>query len=1117
MKLKQVSRLFFGLVGLVLLLNLGLLLSVRNAQDQIEQAVHRSETAHAEVNDLVQGTELLASLVQSYTTTGRTRYLDLYYEILGTWQGERASPVQSGLVAYWRQRIGSGTDVHVPATGTPRSMIERMRSLDFTATELRAAQAVLDATAALQVEEKIAFAATQGLYDRRTGQFVDEGHPDLAYAVERVHSPRYEALRAELIRAAARLSAEVRRRTDADQARARSGLTLAVMGALLANVAMLVLAGLAMVGMRRSVLNPIAALADTAQHFAAGFYGHRGDPTRHRGQVSELATLATTLDRMARAIESELAARDEAQRALALARDQAEAAARTKSAFLANMSHEIRTPMNAIMGMTQLALQTPLHAQPRGYLDKAMAASEHLLQLINDILDFSKIEAGGMTLEQSPFRVEELAARALGLVRERAQDKGLELLCDVEDATLLGHRAVLRGDALRLQQVLTNLLGNAVKFTEAGQVVLSLGTEPGSSAGDQRLSLVMRVRDTGIGMTAEQRSQLFREFSQADASITRRYGGTGLGLAISQRLVTLMGGTVAVDSVPGAGSCFTVRVPLQVEPVSAVQLDPAAAALRVLVVEDRPDTLANLLAMLQRLGIGVAGGLLAAADGQAAMAQLQAAQDEDHPVDLVLMDWVLPDTDGGRLLAQMHRGWPALQVVVMTAHGSSNLAAAAAANGAAVIDKPVLPQDLRRLLADPAEMAAAVAAVSTVAMPSPSLQGLRVLLVEDNALNREVALGLLGNQGVQLQLAHHGLEAVERLHASGPLAFDLVLMDLQMPVLDGYDAVRRLRSDSRFDSLPILAMTAHAMAGERERCLALGMQDYITKPLVPEQLFDTLGRWAHGRPPAAGPAAGLQSPPPQPLVPVPAAPGPAPDTPAAVPAVAGLDMARLMAHCDHNPALARRLLRGMARDYADGLAGWHGWLAQGDWAALRQAAHTLQGLAGTVAAAALRGSALALEQAAAAGDATLAGQHLAETEADLARLLTALEAVRGQIADAPAGAPAAAAPGAGPGAGPGAPASGPAAAPVPVPAAAAGGATPDLAELAMLLADGDSRAVDWWQAHEPALSGQIDPVALRGLSRTIGRFDFDAALVLCDHIRHGRDPGPSAADGRPQP
>ncbi|MDH4393970.1 MAG: response regulator [Aquabacterium sp.] len=1087
MKLQQVSRLFFGLVSLVLLLNLGLLVSIRSAQDSIADAVDRGEAAHAEVDELVQGTELLASLVQSYTTTGRTRYLDLYYEILGTWQGELPMPVQRGQVAHWRQRIGSGNHVQVPPAGERRSMLERLRALDFTATELRAAQSVIDATSALQVEEKIAFAATQGLYDSKTGLFVDEGQPDTAYAVERVHAPRYEALRAELIRAVGRLSDEVSRRTDAELQRARSGLTLAVMVALLANVLMLPLAALAMVGMRRSVLRPIASLLHTAQHFAAGHYQHRADARHQHGQVSELATLADTLDRMAEAIDSELQARDVTQRALATARDEAEAAARTKTAFLANMSHEIRTPMNAIMGMTQLALQTPLQPQPRGYLDKAMAASEHLLQLINDILDFSKIEAGGMSLEQSPFRVEELAARALSLVRERAQDKGLELLCDVQDATLLGHRAMLRGDALRLQQVLTNLLGNAVKFTEAGQVMLSLDTEATPGNTDQRLTLVMRVRDTGIGMTAEQRGQLFREFSQADASITRRYGGTGLGLAITQRLITLMDGDVQVDSVPGAGACFTVRVPLLVEPVGTVWVDPAAAARKVLVVEDRPDTLATLLAMLQRLGIGVAGGLCAAIDGRSALAQLQAASDDGHPFDMVLLDWVLPDTDGGRLLAQLRQGWPALQVVVMTAHGSHELSAAAAASGADVIDKPVMPQDLRRLLARPANPPAA--AVRTAPRPSLPLQGLRVLLVEDNALNREVAQGLLGNQGVLLQVAHHGLEAMERLQADGPQPFDLVLMDLQMPVLDGYDTVRRLRSDSRFNSLPILAMTAHAMAGEKERCLALGMQDYITKPLVPAQLFATLAKWgARDLQPLPAPASGA----------APMPPTPAP-LPGGLPQVPGLDMARLLAHCDNNPALARHLLRGMAHDYADGLASWHAWVAQGAWGDLRHAAHTLQGLAGTLAAGALRGAAQALEQAAVAQDGALAARHLPETEAHLARLLIALQAVRAQITDAPATpAPTPSQP---------APAAGHAAdQPAPQQAALAG----DLDALTALLADSDSRAVDWWQTHEPALAGQLDPVAVRGLSRAIARFDFDAALALCQQIRQGQhSPGPA--------
>ncbi|OYU76845.1 MAG: hypothetical protein CFE45_31260, partial [Burkholderiales bacterium PBB5] len=269
MKLQRISRLFFGLVSGVLVLNLGLLLAIRTAQDSIERAVHRAEAAHAEVDEMVQGTELLASLVQGYATTARTSYLDLYYEILGVWQGERRSPEVSSQVAYWRQRIGDAESAPAPAAaGEPRSMIDRLRALDFTAQELQAAQAVLDGIAALQVEEKIAFAATQGLYDRQSQQFIDEGPPDRAYAIERVHSPHYDNLRAGLIRAVGRLSSEVERRTSAELDSARRGLNLAVLSALFANLLMLPLAAVAVVVMRRRVLQPIGALVRTAGHFA---------------------------------------------------------------------------------------------------------------------------------------------------------------------------------------------------------------------------------------------------------------------------------------------------------------------------------------------------------------------------------------------------------------------------------------------------------------------------------------------------------------------------------------------------------------------------------------------------------------------------------------------------------------------------------------------------------------------------------------------------------------------------------------------------------------------------------------------------------------------------------
>jgi two-component system, sensor histidine kinase and response regulator len=1089
MKLGRISRIFFCVVGAVLALNGVLLMSIRSAQTAIELAVTRSEAARAEVNQLVQGTELLGSLVQSYTTTARTRYLDIYYDILAVWQGEVAPPVHSDATAYWRALIGGRREATPARVGEARSMIERLRALDFTAEELRAARAVMAATEPLQAIEKVAFAATQGLYDRQTRQFVDDGKADRAYAIELVHSPEYEAHRADLIKAVSMLSSAVVKRTQAELSNSRARLELAVLTALLANLLMAPLVLTAMIGLRRRVLRPIAQLVQTAEHFAAGRYGHR--TANDKDRVEELSALSHTLDQMARAIEGELSRRDAAQEEVARARDLAQTAARTKTAFLANMSHEIRTPMNAIMGMTQLALRSDLPAPQRGYLEKSMTASEHLLQLINDILDFSKIEAGGLTLEVAAFRLEEVATRALGLVRQRAQEKGLELLCDFEDASLLGHHAVLHGDALRLQQVLTNLLGNAVKFTSSGQVVLSLAHEPIANLADDEIALVLRVRDTGIGMTEAQRGQLFREFSQADASITRRYGGTGLGLAISQRLVQLMGGRIDVSSTPGAGSCFSVHLRLRCEPQGESEgasepnaVGAAANQLNVLVVEDRPDTLATMLALLQHLGIGAAGRVESASTGAQAQTLLAAAATAGRAFDVVLLDWVLPDVDGGKLLPAWRRQWPDLQVLVMTAYGCAELVDASAASGATLIDKPVMPQELRDQLTRIAErkpgQGAAPFVPNTPPAAAASLQGMRLLLVEDNALNREVAIGLLQAQGAQVQVAHHGLEALERLLASGAEAFDVVLMDLQMPVLDGHETVAQLRTNPAFDALPVLAMTANAMAGEAERCLALGMQGYITKPFVPEVLFAAVARWRR-KPPAAADAARATA-----ASPAAEHSEPAPAAAAGLPNVPGVDTERLLAHCAGNVALARRLMRGVAQDYSEGVAAWRGWIDSGDWAALQRAAHTLQGIAGTLAVDALRPAALALEAAAQAEDAERASRLLPQVDAELAQLLTDLDRAQllrpetpsARAAGTPHQAPARTAPAA--------------------PQAGAG-----LETLASLLADSDSRAIDWWAEHEAALSKALEPLALRALSRAIGRFDFDAALAVCQRLEQG--------------
>ena len=744
-----------------------------------------------------------------------------------------------------------------------------------------------------------------------------------------------------------------------------------------------------------------------------------------------------------------------------------------------------------------------------------------------------------MALEDTAFRLEAVLAQAIGLVRQRAQDKELELVCDVIDPSLLAGNGLLVGDPLRLGQVLTNLLGNAVKFTPAGQVVLCVDTETlptvsapagtaGQAADQPTTGLVITVRDTGIGMTAEQRDGLFHEFAQADLSTTRRFGGTGLGLAISKRLVGLMGGRIVVTSSPGRGSSFALHLPLRVQaapaPASAL---PGTAALRVLVVDDQRDTLVTVQALLQRLGVGSQGRIAAARNGQEALAMLAAAVQQQQPFDLLLLDWVLPDMDGTETLSRARETQPGLRVAVMTAYGSSHLQASAQALGSlAHIDKPVLPDDLRALFR-PADVPKPDAADVAV-----RLDGLRVLLVEDNPLNREIATELLQRRGAAVSTADNGLVALGRLQANGAASYDVVLMDLQMPVLDGYDTVRQLRSQPVFDALPILAMTANAMAGERERCLALGMQGHIAKPLDAPLLFRTLQAYLPAGL-AAGLAADLAA-----DLPV-GRHGSAAHAPLALPsadglpALPGMNSTRLLAHCDGNLPLARRLLRGFAQDYADGVAGWAAWINT-DWPALHRATHTLRGLAGTLGADALQAEAMLLEAEAQVADATQARLRLGRVDHQLALLLTTLEHLRAQLETGPAALPtagsgisgisgnsggsgnsnsnsnsnrnsAAANPSTTVNTAPTAPTA---------PTAASGDTTgADLAALALLLADSDSRALDWWQAHEASLGHSLSPVTRRRISVALRRFDFDAALqaVLQHNTAAGlaADPNPS--------